>query len=106
MRVRPPLRASVTRHDEKEQKLKEFVGRYLVAPTDGRVITNSVLMLVARSIDSPVVKALLALGPDISGAGLSIRLILAQLENDQLPDSWERDLGGLACDVRWARRPR
>jgi hypothetical protein len=64
------------------------------------------LLVVARSVDSPVVKALLSLGQEINAAGLSIRLILAQLEHEHLPETWDRDLAGLACEVRWARRPR
>ena len=29
MRLRPPLRVSVTRHEEKEQKLQEFIYQHL-----------------------------------------------------------------------------
>jgi hypothetical protein len=106
MRARPPLRVSVTRHDEKEQKLREFVRHHIGSSAEGRGAAYNVLMVVARSADSPVVKALLSLNQDIAAAGLSIRVILAQLEHDQLPESWEKDLGHLACETRWARRPR
>lgn len=106
MRVRPPLRVSVTRHDEKEQKLKEFVRHHIVPSADGTTSAQEMLMVVARSAESPVIKALFSLGQEISAAGLSLRIILAHLENDCLPESWERDAGPLRCDVRWARRPR
>lgn len=106
MRVRPPLHVSVTRHGEKEQKLREFVQHHLQPSANGRAAAQGVLMVVARSVDSPVVKALLGLGKDIAAAQLPVRLILAQLEGEQLPDSWEQDLGQLSCEVRWARRPR
>lgn len=106
MRVRPPHRVSVTRHDEKEQKLADFVRQHLAAMVEGRAASYGVFMLVARSVESPLVKAMLGLGAEISAAGISLRLILAQVEHDHLPGSWERDLGSLSCDVRWARRPR
>ncbi len=106
MRVRPPLRVSVTRHDEKEQKLKEFVRHHISPASDGAKSPQDVLTVVARSVDSPVVKALLGLGSEISAAGMSLRIIFAHLDNDTLPDSWEQDVAGLNCEVRWARRPR
>ncbi|MDX2204551.1 MAG: hypothetical protein NW223_17500 [Hyphomicrobiaceae bacterium] len=106
MRLRPPLRVSVTRHDEKEQKLKDFVRKHLALAGQGRSATYGVVMVVARSVESPVVRALLGLGAEISAAGLSLRLVLAHVEGEQLPETWEKDLGALSCDVRWARRPR
>lgn len=106
MRVRPPLRVTVTRHDEKEHKLADFVRQHLAAAQQGRAASYGVFMLVARSVDSPLVRAMLGLASEISAVGVSLRLILAQVEHEQLPESWERDLGPLACEVRWARRPR
>lgn len=106
MRVRPPLRVGVTRHDEKELKLKEFV-RHHLAPSSVRTVSaQEALTVVARSPDSPVIKALLGLANEIDAAGLGLRVIFAYLDNDGLPESWEKDLGPLRCDVRWARRPR
>lgn len=106
MRVRPPLRVGITRHDEKEQKLREFVRHHLEPSADGSVSAQGVLMVVARSVDSPVVKAILSLDQEIATAQLPVRIIFAQLENDALPDTWEQDSRRLACEVRWARRPR
>ena len=106
MSVRPPLRVGVTRHDEKEQKLKEFVRHHLDTLGTEHATIRGPLMVVARSIDSPVVKALLALRHDIHAANLKLRLILAQLDNDALPESWETDVAPITCEVKWARRPR
>ena len=38
MRLRPPLRMSVTRRGEKEQRLGEFVGDYLAGRPDVQVM--------------------------------------------------------------------
>ena len=35
MRLRPPLRVSVTRHEEKEQKLQEFIYQHLSSASAG-----------------------------------------------------------------------
>lgn len=106
MSVRPPLRVGVTRHDEKEQKLTEFVRHHLSDPSATSPAIRAPLMVVARSVDSPIVKALLALRHDLAAAALPLRLILAQLDHDGLPETWDHDIRPLLCEVRWARRPR
>lgn len=106
MPVRPPLRVSVTRHDEKEQKLREFVKHHITSAAVPTSAAQSMLMVVARSAESPVVKALAGLAPEIQSAGYALRIIFAHLDHDALPDTWDRDMGGLRSEVRWARRPR
>jgi len=106
MRVRPPLPVSVTRHDEKEQKLREFVRHHIISAGAGSTAGHRMVMVVARSAESPVVKALAGLSSEIQSAGYALRIILAQLDHEALPETWERDMGGLCSDVRWARRPR
>jgi hypothetical protein len=105
MRFRPPLRVGVTRHGEKEQKLKEFIRHHIGHTRDAAAATPQ-LMLVARSVDSPVVKAIGGLADRIAAAGLSVRLILAQLEPDGLPEDWESGVSTFGYEVRWAKHPR
>ena len=106
MRSRPPLRVSVTRHEEKELKLQEFLSQYISRLQPGRDPAHpSHLLLVARSLDSPVVKAITALAEDIAAAGLGARLILAQVDREPAPEDWGRGLA-LAYEIRWARHPR
>jgi hypothetical protein len=106
MRVRSPLPVSVTRHDEKEQKLREFVRLHITSAAAGSSAVQGILMVVARSAESPVVKALAGLASEIQSAGYTLRIIFAHLDHDALPESWERDMHGLRSEVRWARRPR
>lgn len=60
------------------------------------------LMVVARSLDSPVVKAIAGLDRAIAAAGGSVRLILAQVDEEA------EGLVGLSSrhEIRWARHPR
>jgi hypothetical protein len=100
MPFRPSLRASVSRHEEKEQRLRQFVRHHMGASAD----PGSELMVVARSLESPVVKAIAALDQEIAGIGLSVRLILAHVEDDT-PGA---DASVMTCkhEIRWARHPR
>jgi hypothetical protein len=103
MSVRPPLRVSVTRHGEKEQKLTEFVGRHLAESDIGAGAQASQILVVARSLHSPVVKALTALGDELAAVRLTVRLILAHF--DQEPEAWGRNIA-FAHELRWAKHPR
>jgi hypothetical protein len=106
MRFRPPLRVNVTRHEEKEHKLQEFLSHYIARLRPGGDAAHpSHLLLVARSLDSPVVKAITALGDDIAAAGLGARLILAHVDREPLPEDWGRGLA-FTYEIRWARHPR
>lgn len=105
MRFRPPLRVGVTRHGEKEQKLKEFISHHISRGTDA-AIPGAQLMLVARSVESPLVKAIAGLAGEIAAAGLGVRLILAQFETDGLPEEWESGALAFGYEIRWARHPR
>lgn len=98
MPFRPPLRVSVSRYEEKEQRLRQFVSQHLNAARPHP------LLVVARSLDSPVVKAIAGLDQTIAAAGGVVRLILAQVDDEA------QCLAGtvLSCahEIRWARHPR
>jgi hypothetical protein len=100
MPVRPPLRASVSRHEDKEQRLRQFVHHHLSMAS----VRAHQLLVVARSLDSPVVKAIVGLEQAITAVGGSVRLILAQVDDEA------QCLAGsaMSCkhEIRWARHPR
>ena len=74
MRLRPPLRVSVTRHEEKEQKLQEFIYQHLAGAQHGGDARHATqLLIIARSLESPLVKAVAGLTHEITAAGLSAR---------------------------------
>src|SRR5262245_51290295 len=109
MRFRPPLRVSVTRHGDKEQKLREFIIQHIATTNDlGGAGRFSQIQVVARSMDSPVVKAIAGLAREIAAAGVAVRMILAHADHDTFADPWS-DAGqavGFDHEVRWARHPR
>ncbi len=106
MRFRPPPGVGVTRHEEKERKLQAFLAHHIsnLRP-GGDVAPYPHLLLIARSLESPVVKAISALGEEIAAAGLGVRLILAHVDRDPAPQDWGRSIA-FAHDIRWARHPR
>ena len=107
MRLRSPLRMSVTRRGEKEQRLGEFVAAYLNEVRTVNPRPRSEILLIARSVDSPVVKALATHAADLVGAGFSLRLIVAQTDAETMPRGWTLcDSVEMDCEVRWARNPR
>jgi hypothetical protein len=106
MRFRPPLRVSVTRHEEKEQKLQAFLSHHIARLRPGGDAKHpSHLLLVARSLDSPVAKAITSLADEIATAGLAARLILAHADREPLPEDWGRGIA-FTHEIRWAKHPR
>ena len=106
MRLRPPLRVSVTRHEEKEQKLQEFIYQHLAGAQHGGDAGRATqLLIVARTLESPLVKAVAGLTHEIAAAGLSARMILAQIDRDPTPDEWGRAVT-FSHEIRWAKHPR
>ena len=104
MRLRPPLRVAVSRHEEKEQSLREFLLRHVSGPLSASGHACD-LLIVARSLESPLIKAVTSIGEDITAAGLSVRLILAQLDCEPSPQTWACGVP-FTYEIRWAKRPR
>jgi hypothetical protein len=106
MRLRPPLRVSVTRHEEKEQKLQDFIYQHLAGAQHGGDATPATrLLIIARSLESPLIKAVAGLAHEIAAAGLSARMILAQVDREPLPEDWGRTII-FSHEIRWAKHPR
>ena len=106
MRLRPPLRVSVTRHEEKEQKLQEFIYQHLAGTQHGGEASHAThLLIIARSLESPLVKAIAGLTHEIAAARLSARMILAQVDRERPPEEWGRTIT-FSYEIRWAKHPR
>jgi hypothetical protein len=107
MRLRPPLRMSVMRRGEKEQRLGEFVTGYLAEARTVSPRPRSEILVIARSVESPVVRAVAAQAADLVGGGFSVRMIVAQVDAETMPRGWTlSDTIEVECEVRWARKPR
>ena len=63
--------------------------------------------MIARSVESPVVKAISAQAGEIAAAGYCVRMIIAQADRQSLPRGWTlSDSVEVDCEVRWAKKPR
>src|SRR5262245_39455646 len=106
MRFSSPFGVSVTRRGEKERRLSAFVGQHLDAPGAAEPQLGREICLIARSLDSPVARAVAAFAAEVVACGCSLRMILAQPDRDALARWAPAEAGVLDCEVRWARDPR
>jgi hypothetical protein len=109
MRFPPHIRMSVTRREEKEHRLGAFIARNLaiLAPVgrDAEPRQGGGISVIARSLHSPVAKAIAALAPEIAAAGRPVRIILARSDRPLTAVGWP-DAVALECEVRLAKDPR
>ena len=74
-----PPRMHVVRKEEKEGRLTAFIGEHLAAVA-AEASPDGGLTVIARSFESPVLKALATYRNEIKAAGLSIRAIIVLAE--------------------------
>jgi hypothetical protein len=104
MRFSPQFRMSVTRRGEKEQRLCELIGRGLAAH-GGMPVRGGGISVIARSLASPVARAIGALAGEIAAAGLSVRVLVMRGEGAGDVRGFPQ-AAGLDCEVRLAKDPR
>ncbi len=78
MRSQSAARFHVVKKDEKEGRLTEFIRRHLAGHAAGPPALPSEFLLVARSVRSPVVRAMQALTTELGGAGVCVRAVLLE----------------------------
>jgi hypothetical protein len=112
MRSSQQFRMSITRRGEKELLLGAFIARgvaTLAAPRQGAELlsTERAVLVIARSLQSPVVTSIAALAREIAAAGCGVRMILARMDRSA-PSSLfiAAQAAALDCEVRQARNPR
>ncbi len=102
MRPGPFTRMHAISKEEKEQRLKEFIGRDLEARKNGAIVeATATYRVVALSIDSPVVRVLGAIAADIAAQGIAIEAIF--LCKVSASDA-ERTIPGVTCRIANDRR--
>ena len=113
MRFPHHARMSVTRRGEKELRLGAFVARGLermAALAQGAAAPPAAqreIAAIARSVGSPVVKAIAIHAREVAAAGGAVRLILARTDGLGASNALAAvGAAGLACEVRLARNPR
>jgi hypothetical protein len=106
MSLKAPPRVSGTKREEKETKLKEFLQHTVarLGATQQRRETRPTCLLVARSADSPVAKAVFALSPEIGAGNFILRAIFGTLgtaETAIIAQACRES--DLELQIRWAR---
>ena len=100
MRPFTSSRMNVVRKEEKESRLKGFIGAQL---EDLPLAGGHRLSVIARGCDSPVLRALAAHAPELSAKGIVIRAVVVLPDNSACPDV-SAFLAGhecpLGCDLR------
>ncbi len=107
MIVKTPSRMQVVRKQEKEPRLKDFIARELVQIAAQGSATEPVrCLLLARSVDSPVVRALTAFAAEFEAQGIKVRTVLASTDSAVAPAGTPAPHWLQACQPRLARNPR
>lgn len=107
MRLAPPPQINVVRKEEKESKLRDFIHGDIAARKCGAVHAGpQTYLMIARSLDSPVTRALLAACAEAAATGVRFRVLF------MLDEGVARDLDAAAADhiatidARFAADPR
>ena len=76
MRLAPPLQINVVRKEDKEAKLRDFILRDIAERQNGAVPAGpQAYLMIARSLESPVARALLASCADAATLGIRLRTL-------------------------------
>jgi hypothetical protein len=107
MRSPPQFRMCVTRRGDKEPRLAAFIAQSLaVTGSNAQPWPGAGILVIARSLQSPVVRAIGTLAREIAAAGCPVRMIVARPDRTARCDAWTFPHAALDCKVRLARDPR
>jgi hypothetical protein len=107
MRFPHQFRMSVTRRGEKEEQLGAFIARNLVLARQGATPRPGPISLLARSLDSPVARAIGTLAAEIAAVGSPVRLLLVKSDRPFPADGCVYPQAApLDCEARLVRDPR
>ena len=111
MRFPPQFRMSVTRRGEKELRLGAFIARGLEGIAARALHAEPhpeqrAILVIARSVQSPVVKSVGSLAREIAAARCAVRIILARSERSGPVDILVTMHAAASCEARLARNPR
>lgn len=85
MRLKAPDRMDVIKKEDKEARLVQFIARDLEARKAAPSPTaRNEYLLVLRSAESPVARALTTLAADIAASGLSVRTVIVQVSAESI----------------------
>jgi len=107
MRFPHQFRMSVTRRGEKEEQLSAFIARNLVLARPDAAPQAGPISVLARSLDSPVARAIGTLAAEIAAVGSPVRLLLVKSDRPFPADGCVYPQAAtLDCEARLVRDPR
>lgn len=77
MRFMPKARLGAVTQEQKEARLKDFIGHHVASTRDNNPGFPIAYRLLVLSIESPAARAVSALAADISAAGIKVEAVLA-----------------------------
>lgn len=108
-----PLRSvpefRVVKREDKDRLGRELIARQLVELGGMGVgpVGRREILLLARSMESPVARALVSHATGMAAAGLRLRVIFARIERVSDARLWPgSDRRSAMSEIRWARNPR
>jgi uncharacterized protein with PIN domain len=89
MRFSPNARLNVVSKEQKEERLKAFISDHLATVLASPEAAPTTYRLLALSADSPAARALQALAPELSAAGVTVQTVLANRSQSAASQSGE-----------------
>lgn len=108
-----PLRSvpefRVVKREDKDRLGRELIARQLaeLGGMGAGAVGRREVLLLARSVESPVARALAFHATGLAAAGMRLRVIFARIERVSEARLWPgSDRRSAVAEVRWARNPR
>ena len=80
MHLKPPTDMQVVKWQEKEERLTAFIAADIRERISSSANAEYTYTLIARSLESPVVRALVALSGELSRSNISVRLVMSSID--------------------------
>ena len=107
MPLKAPPSFGLVKRDEKETRLRAFIDERLAnapAAPQAQALEQTTILVIARSSDSPVSKAVLAMGAEATGRNVCVRAIFTTLGTSDTARIAEAcQLSECGLQIRWAR---
>ena len=105
MRSTPPPGTSVVKREDKSERIAEFIATALASLDAALPATVPAVVLIARSVESPVAVALAAREADFVARGIGVRAIYANLDAEATQSGWTLTgrASAFVSEIRWAR---
>ena len=108
MRSTPPPGTSVVKREDKSERIREFIAAALASLDAAAPADAAIVLLIARSIESPAAVALANRGADLAARGIAVRAIFSSVDAEATACGWTLNsrANAYTSQIGWARDPR